>query len=189
MAPPLETAPLPTLIIVGGPPGAGKTTLAHEVARRVGCPAICRDEIKEGMVHATPGFVPAQSDDLTMRTFPVFFSALEVLLRAGVTTVAEAAFQDRLWQMGLAPLRDLAHVRILHCSVTADVALDRKLQRARQDPLRRAHADPDIRDNAAHALIHDAFKRLTMDGAPWIEIDTSDGYRPGLDEIVAFINQ
>ena len=29
-----------------------------------------------------------------MRTLPVFFGVLELLLRAGVTTVAEAAFQE-----------------------------------------------------------------------------------------------
>jgi predicted ABC-type ATPase len=50
--------PVPTLVVVSGPAGAGKTTLAHEIARAVGCPAICRDEIKEGMAHRTPGFVP-----------------------------------------------------------------------------------------------------------------------------------
>lgn len=84
-------APLPVLAVVGGPMGAGKTTLAHRLARAVGCPAICRDEIKEGMVQASPGFVAAPGDDLTRRTLPVFFDVLELLLRAGVTTVAEAA--------------------------------------------------------------------------------------------------
>jgi predicted kinase len=49
----------PTLVVVSGP-GSGKTTLAHEIARAVGCLAICRDEIKEGMVHATP---PGSSRD------------------------------------------------------------------------------------------------------------------------------
>ncbi|WP_433685874.1 zeta toxin family protein [Nocardia sp. CA-119907] len=33
---------LPTLVVVSGSPGAGKTTLAHALATRVGCPAICR---------------------------------------------------------------------------------------------------------------------------------------------------
>jgi adenylate kinase family enzyme len=47
----------PALIVISGPMGSGKTTLAHKIAESVGCPAICRDEIKEGMVHATPGFV------------------------------------------------------------------------------------------------------------------------------------
>jgi adenylate kinase family enzyme len=41
---------LPALIVVSGPMGSGKTTLAHRIAQAVGCPAICRDEIKEGMM-------------------------------------------------------------------------------------------------------------------------------------------
>src|SRR6266851_4732024 len=106
--------PLPTLVVVTSPPGSGKTTLAHQIARAVGCPAICRDEIKEGMMQATPGFVPRPGDELTARTLPVFFGVLELLLRAGVTTVAEAAFQDRLWRPGLEPLRNLAQLRIVH---------------------------------------------------------------------------
>ena len=32
---------------------------------------------------------------------------------------------------------------------------------------------------------HEAFDRVSVD-APWIEVDTTDGYRPGLAEIVAF---
>jgi hypothetical protein len=29
--------------------------------------------------------------------------------------------------------------------------------------------------------------RISVD-APWIDVDTADGYRPGLGEIVAFVN-
>ena len=85
-------------------PGRWHTFGEREIyAVAVGCPAICRDEIKEGMVHATPGFVPGPGDELTARTLPVFFGVLELLLRAGVTTVAEAAFQDRVWNPRLEP--------------------------------------------------------------------------------------
>ena len=180
---------MPTLVVVSGPVGAGKTTLAHRLARAVGCPAICRDEIKEGMAHASPGFVPAPGDELTMRTLPVFFGVLELLLRAGVTTVADAAFQDHVWRPRLEPLRGLAHLRIVHCVVTHDVAFQRVLRRRQDSLVRRAHADPrpghDLAEFARHRA---AFDRVSVE-APWMEVDTTDGYKPGLDEIVRFVNR
>ena len=50
---------LPTLVVVSGPIGSGKTTLAHKIARAVGCPVVSRDEIKEGLAHGSPEFRPA----------------------------------------------------------------------------------------------------------------------------------
>jgi predicted kinase len=179
-------ASLPTLVIVSGPPGAGKTTLAHRIAREIGCPAICRDEIKEGMAHSVPEFTPGPGDELTMRTLPTFFSVLELLLSAGVTTVAEAAFQDKVWRPRLAPLRGLAQFRVVHCLVDPDVAWQRQLDRRQRDPLRRVHADPGSSDARSHGPSKAAFQRPVLD-APAIEVDTTDGLRPPLSEIVAFV--
>jgi predicted kinase len=177
----------PILVVVSGPPGAGKTTLAHLLARRIGCPAICRDEIKEGMVHATGNFVAAPSDELNLRTLPTFFQVLELLLGAGVTTVAEAAFQDRLWRPHLQPLRRLADIRVVHCQVTVETASARIQRRQAENPTRRAHADTHLINQQARGAGHDGFQRVRLD-VPEIEVDTSDGYRPTLDEIVAFVD-
>lgn len=138
-------------------------------------------------MHATPGFGPALSDELSARTRPTFFGVLEVLLTAGVTTVAEAAFQDRLWRPGLEPLNHLARLRIVHCVVDAEVALSRSLRRSELDPLRLAHADPGPLDVEAFIRQHRAFDRVSVD-APWMEVDTTDGYQPGLGSVVAFVN-
>ena len=136
------TPPRPVLIIVSGPPGAGKTTLARRVARAVGCPAVCRDEIKEGMAHASPGFTPSEGDELTRRTLPAFFAVLRLLLEAGVTTVAEAAFQHEVWRPRLDPLLPLAQARVVQCSADPGAAFDRIVARESSGQARRAHPGP-----------------------------------------------
>jgi predicted kinase len=171
--------------VVSGPAGSGKTTLAHQLARAVGCPAVCRDEIKEGMVHATPGFTAAPSDELTMRTLPVFFGVLELLLRAGVTTVAEAAFQDHVWRPQLAPFLPLARIRVVQCRTDPEVAVQRVLRRSATNITRRAHADPAPHGAAAYARQLGAFSRLRLE-VPSLDVDTTAGYRPALAEVVAF---
>lgn len=138
------------------------------------------------MVHATGDFVAAPSDELTLRTLPTFFQVLELLLNAGVTTVAEAAFQDRLWRPHLQPLHEIAGIRVVHCQVTAEIARTRIQRRQVENSVRRAHADAHLLTRQAHASEHNGFHRVQLD-VPEIDVDTSDEYRPDLDEIATFV--
>ena len=122
-----------------------------------------------------------------MRTLPAFFGVLELLLTAGVTTVAEAAFQDRIWRPRLAPLLPLARIRIVQCAVAPELAFQRIVLRGTASALRAAHADPGPHDAADYIRRHLAFDRLSLD-APPIEVNTTSGYRPDLDQILTFIN-
>lgn len=139
------------------------------------------------MAHARPGFVARAGDELTMRTLPAFFEVLNLLLSAGVTTVAEAAFQNHVWGPRLEPLGDLARIRVVHCVVDAEVAFNRIVRRREESPSRVAHPDPRPHDKLDHIRRHRMFDRVSVD-APWIEVDTTDGYRPGVGQIVEFIN-
>lgn len=185
-----RTIATPTLVVVSGPPGSGKTRLAHALGQAISCPVICRDEIKEGMVHAHGEFTPGAGDPLTVRTFSAFFDVLGVLLKAGVTTVAEAAFQDANWRTGLEPVMGLARLKIVQCTVDEAVARERIERRLATESSRRAHADGELLaavEEGRRPLVP-SFVGLSIP-APSMVVDTTVGYAPELDKIVAFASR
>ena len=169
----------PTLVLVTGPAGSGKTTLAYAVGAALGCPVVSRDAIKEGMAAAEPGFVPASGDPLTLRTYGTFFANLDLLLRAEVTTVAEAAFQHHVWMQGLALLDGLADLQVIRCRLSADEARTRVQRRRTEQPTRAVHADLE------HLAAAAPFTPLALD-VPTLDVDTTDGYQPDLAGVLAF---
>jgi predicted kinase len=178
------TQRLPTLVVVSGPAGTGKTTLAHRLAGALACPAICRDEIKEGMTRTAVDYVPEIGDELAHRTLTAFFDVLRLLIDRGVSLVAEAAFQDHVWTPNLAPLLSVAELRVVQCAADPAIAQRRVADRA---STRRAHADTTLLAALERGDDYFAdFRPLAID-APTIGVDTSDGYRPSLDDIVAFL--
>ncbi len=171
-------------MVVSGPAGSGKTTIAHRLAASLSCPAICRDEIKEGMARAAKDYVPEPSDELALRTLATFFDVIRLLVERGVTLVAEAAFQDHVWTPNLTPLAVLAELRIVQCHTEPAAATQRIAEHVATG---RAHADRALlaslrRDDGYFT----GFRRVAID-APTIDVDTTNGYTPSIDEIVAFV--
>ncbi len=165
----------PTLVIVAGRPGAGKTTLARMLAQAIRCPVVCRDEIKEGLI-CTRG---AHSEELQRDATNTFFDALALLIQRGITVVAEAAFQHHVWAPRLEQFSQAAHVRIVLCSLPPEIAEERERCRELQDP-GRAFFHPRNAQGDCITFDPPRFEH------PTLEVDTSDGYRPAFDSITRF---
>jgi predicted kinase len=179
--------PKATLVVVSGPFRSGTREVAHALGERMPCPVICRDEIKEGMVHASgTDFEPAAGDDLNQPTLRVFFEALRLMVMAEVTVVAEANFQDRLWRSGLEPLTELARLRVVQCHVDPAIARDRR-EAAADAGSGRFHARiiGDTVEDWEESFA--SFERVSLP-APSVDVDTSHGFAPEIGEILRFVN-
>ena len=178
----------PLLIVVTGRPGSGKTTLAHALAKRVHCPAFCRDEFKEGFVNTMNANHNALGDDVNRGIYETYFQAVELMLSKRISLVVEAAFQHKLWAPKLEPLQDLSRMSLLICNVDPLLAKSRFVERGLADPVReRFHGDQAVpAEKEGVRLLIENYDPPRLSTAT-MSVDTTDGYRPGMEAIVSFV--
>jgi predicted kinase len=104
-----------------------------------------------------------------------------MLLENEVSVVAEAAFQHKVWRPNLTPILPIADIRVVQCHADPSVVRNRFIDRGSRD----AHAD-DVWLVEWERRVRD-FHRLSIK-VPSIDVDTTDGYRPSLADVVAFVS-
>ena len=83
----------PALIIVSGPPGSGKTTLATRLAADLRLPLLTKDRIKEILFDTLGWSDRAWSQRLGTATMELLYADLEAQLAAGCPSVIESNFR------------------------------------------------------------------------------------------------
>ena len=190
-------ADVPLLVLVSGPPGAGKSTLAQALSQRLGLMLISMDLLKAGIAFtmasepgelrhwyavggATPS-VAAIGGPAGLRSFPAADELIEVALHHGVSLVVEKAWQRRFDEARFRRFLPMAKVVQIHVTVNQEVARRRWAERAG-----RARGEEIDSKFAGGEFTWADFAPLEL-GVPLYVVDTTDPEPVDLARLESFI--
>jgi len=167
------------LVIVGGAPATGKTTLAREIGRSLALPVFTKDDIKEALAAPFETGDRDWSRKLGVAAYSVLFTVAERVLAGGQGLVLESNFRCGISDQPLRTLAALAPTVVIVCRTPS--ARERFAERAARGR-HRVHLDGAVLDEWNG---DDSANQIDI-GTPRLVVDTTDGYVPGLGQIVAF---
>ena len=188
------------LLIVGGPPASGKTTLARRLAADLRLPLLSRDDYKERLFDTLgtgwPTATTAPNHDATDRawsrwlggaSYELLWGALETQLAAGVATIVESNFPG---QRATGRFRDLAArhpfiARQINCVADGATLLRRHEARAASGARHPGHGN-DLDDALRAIFRRGRLDPLELPGAT-SDVDTTDFAALDYDGLLADI--
>lgn len=162
-------------MLVSGAPGSGKTTLARELARRLGLFHLHRDGIWDGL-HFTA--LRGSGDGLPHHVH-VWYATASLLLRSKVSLVADGTLYQGWDEDQVRPLLELGDVVNVHCRARG--ALQRFADRERRKGA--PEAEVSARVERAGSQLHRVTEPLDL-GCPRYLVDTTAGYAPPLPDLL-----
>ena len=130
------------VVVVTGPPAAGKTTVAEELAKRLRIPIISKDTLKETLYEQF-GAADELQEPIDRAALALLFSVVEAQLAAGVSVVAESNFDAN---SDVGPFHRLvgrsgARIIQIHCSGDTERIVSKFVRRAESGDRHAGHQD------------------------------------------------
>lgn len=162
-----------TLVVITGPPGSGKSSLARALGARLQMPVYAKDSIKEALFDRLGQGDREWSRRLSDAAYGVLFRLAGETLDAGGSAIVEGNFRpEHVAAMGALAARPELRVVQLVLYASARVLVERIRARA-ADPARHpGHADLGLLDELRADLERGVALPLSIDGVR-IPVDTS----------------
>ncbi len=180
--------PRPQLVIVGGPPASGKSTLARRLADALSLPLLSRDAITEWIAERAGTEGLPETERLARGAIRVFYETGAELLRGGVGVVMEQAFQRGVAEDQVRPLLEHARAVQITCALPPEEAVRRYVARFERGERHAAHFDAERIErvrSGRRQIDWSRFEPLDLE-IPTLRVDTVDGYAPPFEDLVAF---
>jgi predicted kinase len=180
----------PLLLIVGGAPASGKTTLAERLARELRLPLLARDALKERLMDSLGSPNRTRSRELGAASYALLFAMLDTLLEAEVGAILESNFSRGLSEAELRGPVSRCRAVQLHCRVSPELSRSRYIARAESGSRHPGHHDAaaETLANLDQALSERRHEPLDL-AIPFLSVNTTDGYDPDFPAILAFIER
>jgi predicted kinase len=157
---------IPSIVLVTGHPGSGKTTLARALAQELELPLTCRDQIKETLLDSLGWSTEEWSNRLSAASWALLYQQIERLLSVKIDQIVESNFDPRYANAKWARLQQRYVFRMLQirCEASAEVLITRYHERIHNGTRHPGHID---RSNDA------AFLNLIRQGPmDWVDIES-----------------
>ncbi len=178
----MSDAVRPLVVIVGGAPGSGKTTLAAPLAKTLELTLLSKDLIKESLMDSLGVSELAMSRRIGSATWELLYRVAAWLLDAGAGFVIEGNFEARARE----PLKHLTlRSRAVQISCRCADSLSQERYERRSVAAGRHPGHMDAVRIERGQLATSTFGPVDL-GIPTLIVDTTDGYRPTLEQILQF---
>jgi predicted kinase len=185
-----DRPPLRLIVLVGGAPGSGKTTLARRLGPALALPVVAKDDFKESLLETLGAPDRAASAALGRAAIRLLYTTGRRVLEAGGGVILESNFYPGLAEPDLAPLLRLAPAVQLLCGGDPETISRRYVERHARGERHPGHFDAVQAPLVRRQLLEGTFRPLDLD-APALRVDTTGpaagGYDPSFDAILDFV--
>ena len=163
-------------VVISGAPGSGKTTLARLLGDRMGIPHLNKDTFTESLLRSG-----MPRDEANVQAFRVVYGTARTWLSSSTSLVMDMTMYPDYWPAEVVSLRP--HGTVVHVHCRARDSLQRWERKMRDRLSAEVAEEAIVRLRYVQEI---ATEPLDFD-CPRIDVDTSDGYEPGLDDLVGRI--